>query len=82
MCDKGFIWNPSNCNSVNPNLLSIDKISKKMLAVLFMRLNILKIFIKNSLYLLFNNVDAYIEYNTTEDDSETKYLAFASTDKN
>ena len=53
-----------------------------MLAVLFMRLNILKIFIKNSLYLLFNNVDAYIEYNTTEDDSETKYLAFASTDKN
>ena len=29
-----------------------------------------------------NNVDAYIECNPTEDDSETKYLVFASTDKN
>ena len=29
-----------------------------------------------------NNVDAYIEYNPTEDDSKTKYLVFPSTDKN
>ena len=36
----------------------------------------------NSLYLIFNNVDAYIEYNPTEDDSKTKYLVFASADKN
>ena len=36
----------------------------------------------NSLYLIFDNVDAYIEYNPTEDDSETVYLVFASTDKN
>ena len=35
-----------------------------------------------SLYLIFNNVDAYIEDNLTEDDSETKYLVFVSTDKN
>ena len=35
-----------------------------------------------SLCLIFNNVDAYIKYNSTEDDSETKDLAFASTDKN
>ena len=34
------------------------------------------------LYLVFNNVDAYIKYNPTEDDSETKYLAFVSKDKN
>ena len=32
--------------------------------------------------LIFNDVDAYIKYNPTEDDSETKYLVFASTDKN
>ena len=37
---------------------------------------------KNSFYLVFNNVDAYIEYNPTDNDSETKYLVFASTDKN
>ena len=37
---------------------------------------------QNSLYLIFNNVDAYIEYNPTEDDSEIKYLVFPFTDKN
>ena len=37
---------------------------------------------EKSLYLIFNNVDAYIEYNPTEDDSETKYLTFPDTDKN
>ena len=36
----------------------------------------------NYLYLIFLNVDRYIEYNPTEDDSETKYLVFSSTDKN
>ena len=36
----------------------------------------------SSLYLIFNNVDAYIEYNPTEDDDETKYLVFPFTDKN
>ena len=48
-----------------------------------MKLNTFKIFdSKNSLYLIFNNVDAYIQYNPTEDDSETKYLVFPFTDKN
>ena len=37
---------------------------------------------ENSLYLIFNNVDAYVEYNPTEDDSETKYLFFPFTDRN
>ena len=36
----------------------------------------------NSLYLVFNNVDAYIKCNSTEENIENKYLAFASTDKN
>ena len=43
-----------------------------------MTLNISKVFIReNSLYLIFNNVDAYIEEN-----NENKYLIFGSTDKN
>ena len=48
--------------------------------MLFMALNItMKIFDgANSLYLVFNNVDAYIECNSTEN----KYLIFAFTDKN
>ena len=29
-----------------------------------------------------NNVDAYTEYNPTEDDSKTKYLVFPPRDKN
>ena len=37
---------------------------------------------RNSLYLIFNNVDPYIEYLSTEEDSETKYLVFLFTGKN
>ena len=37
---------------------------------------------ENSLCLIFNNVDAYIEYYPTKDDSETKYLVFPFRDKN
>ena len=37
---------------------------------------------ENSLYLIFNNVDGYIECNSTEESNENKYLIFASTDKN
>ena len=48
-----------------------------------MRLNNLKILTtKITFNLVFNNVDAYTEYNPTEDDSKTKYLVFTSTDKN
>ena len=37
---------------------------------------------ENSRYLIFNNVDGYIEYNSTEDDREIKYLVFPFTGKN
>ena len=37
---------------------------------------------ENSLYLIFDNVNAYIEYNPTGDDSKTKYLVFPFTEKN
>ena len=36
----------------------------------------------NSLYLIFKNLDGYIECNSTEESNENKYLIFASTDKN
>ena len=36
----------------------------------------------NSLYLIFNNVDGYIECNSTKESNENKYLIFASTGKN
>ena len=35
-----------------------------------------------SLYLIFNNVDGYIECSSTEESNEDKYFIFASTDKN
>ena len=37
---------------------------------------------ENSLYLVFNNVDAYIESNSTQKSNENKYLIFTSTHKN
>ena len=36
----------------------------------------------NSLFLIFNNVDGYIECNSIEESNENKYFVFASTDKN
>ena len=36
----------------------------------------------NSLYITFNNVDVYIECNSTEEINADKYLIFASTNKN
>ena len=37
---------------------------------------------ENPLYLTFNNVDGYIEYNSIEESNGHKYLIFAFTDKN
>ena len=36
----------------------------------------------NSLYIIFNNVDGYIECNSIEENNENRYLIFASTNKN
>ena len=70
-CQHYFFNSMINMKNFDLNLLSIDH--SKVLIVLFMVLNISKIFDdKNSLYLVFNNVDAYIEeYN------ENKQLVFA-----
>ena len=37
---------------------------------------------ENPLFLIFNNVDGYIECNSIEESNGNKYLIFVSTDKN
>ena len=68
-----------NIKNFNPNLLSIDQISfKKNTDCVIHDIEYFKnLDNENSLYLVFNNVDAYIEEN-----NEDKYLIFASTNKN
>ena len=74
----------TNITNFDSTLLSIDQeLFKKNTDCVIYEIEYFKHFDSaNSLYLIFNNVDAYIEYNPTEDDSETKYLVFASIDKN
>ena len=74
----------TNIKNFHPNLLNINKTSfEKNTNCVIYEIEYFKNFdSKNSLYLIFNNVDAYIEYNSTEDDSVTKYLVFPFTDKN
>ena len=74
----------TNIKSFDLNLLSINKISfEKNTDCVIYEIEFFKnLDSENSLYLIFNNVDAYIEYNPTENDSETKYLVFPFTDKN
>ena len=74
----------TNIRNFEPNLLSMDQVSfEKNTDCVIYETEYFKYFDSaNSLCLIFNNLDAYIEYNLTEDDSETKYLVFASTDKN
>ena len=78
-----------NIKNFDPNLLGIDKISFKstndvIRHVKYIAMNSLgnKKKIANSFYLIFNNIDGYIECNFTEESNENKYLIFASTDKN
>ena len=68
----------TNIKNLDPNLLSINQISFKSTdCVTYNTENFKNLDNKNSLYLAFNNVDAYIEEN-----NENKYLIFASTNKN
>ena len=72
----------TNIKNFDLNLLSINKISfeKNTDCVIYEYFKNLDS--ENSLYLFFNNTDAYIEYNPAEDDNETKYLVFPFTGKN
>ena len=74
----------TNIKNFDLNLLSINKISfeKNTDCVIYEIEYFKNLHSENSLYLIFNNVDVYIEYNPTENESETKYLIFPFTDKN
>ena len=72
-----------NIKSFDPNLLSIDQISFKSTDfVIYDNAYIKSLDSVNYFYLIFNNVDGYIECNSNEERNENKYLNFASTDKN
>ena len=83
-CPYYFFNSMTNTKNFDPNLLNINKASfEKNTNCVIYEIEYFKNFdIKKSLYLIFNNVDTYIEYNPTEDDSETKYLVFPFTEKN
>ena len=69
-----------NIKNFHSNLLSIGQISFKNIDFIIYHIEYITMESlggANSLYLVFNNIDAYIEEN-----NEDKYLIFASTDKN
>ena len=69
-----------NIKNLDPNLLSIDQISFKNADFVIYHIEYItmeSLVGENSFYLIFNNVNAYIEEN-----NEDKYLIFASTEKN
>ena len=76
--------------NADPSLLDINKISFKSTddVIYDIEYTTMKsldnenIVSPNSLYLIFNNVDVYIECNSNEESNANKYLIFASTDKN
>ena len=74
----------TNVKNFDSSLLSIDEVlfKKKTDCVIYDIKSFKNIGNENSLYLVFNNVDAYIECNFTEENNENKYLIFASTGKN
>ena len=73
----------TNIKNFDSNLLSIHQISFKSAHSVIYNIEYIKSLCgENSLYFVFNNVDAYIECNSTEESNENKYLTFASTDKN
>ena len=76
--------NMINIKDFDPNSLSINQITfEKNVDCIIYEIEYFKNFDSaSSLYFIFNNVDAYIEYNLNEDNSETKYLVFPFADKN
>ena len=67
-----------NINDFDPSSLNIDKVSFKSDELITYDIKYIKnLNSLNSLYLVFNNLDAYIEKS-----GENRYLIFASTGKN
>ena len=69
----------SNMKNFDPDLFNIDKIPFKNTRAVIYDIEYIRVNIhnKNSLYLIFNNIDRYIRKT-----NEHKYLIFAPTGKN
>ena len=73
-----FFNNMTNINDFNPSLLNIDEVLFKSNELVMYDIKYIKnLNSLNSLYLVFNNLDTYIE-----ESGENRYLIFASTEKN
>ena len=73
-----FFNDMTNINHFDPSSLNIDGVSFKNDELVMYDIKYIKnLNSLNTLYLVFNNLDAYIEKS-----SENRYLIFASTEKN
>ena len=73
-----FFTDMTNINDFDPSLLNIDEVSFKSDELIMYDIKYIKNLSRlNILYLVFNNLDAYIEKS-----GENKYLIFVSTKKN
>ena len=85
-----FFNDKTNIKNFDPSLLGIDQISFKstddviydIKYITMKSLDKENIDSANSLYFIFNDVDRYIECNSTEESNGNKYLIFASAHKN
>ena len=80
-----FFNDMTNIKNFDPNLLGIDQISFKGNDVPIYDIEYItmkSLHNENSFYLIFNNVEGYIECSSIKKSNEGKYLIFASTDKN
>ena len=67
----------TNINDFDPSLLNIDEVLFKSSELVMFDIKCIKnLNSLNTLYLVFNNLDAYIE-----ESGENRYLIFASTEK-
>ena len=73
---QGYFFNHmTNINDFNPSLLNIDEVSFKSEELIIYVIKYIKnLNSLNTLYLIFNNLDAYIEKS-----GENRYLIFDST---
>ena len=73
-----FFNDMTNINDFDPSLLNIDEVSFKSDELIMYDVKYIKnLNSLNTIYLVFNNLDAYIEKR-----SENRYLVFDSTEKN
>ena len=76
---QGHFFNVmTNINDFDPSLLNIDEMSFKSDELIMYDIRYIKnLNILNSLYLVFNSLDAYIDKS-----GENRYMIFASAEKN